>query len=48
VDPDCPLQSPALVRFVTEFPMTITGTVQKFALREHMIKEPGLSEEKTA
>jgi fatty-acyl-CoA synthase len=36
------------VRFVTEFPMTITGKVQKFAMREHMMKELGLTEEKTA
>ena len=39
---------PRYIRFVTEFPMTITGKVQKFAMREHMIQELGLSEEKTA
>jgi fatty-acyl-CoA synthase len=39
---------PRYIRFVTEFPMTITGKVQKFAMREHMVKELGLSEEKTA
>jgi fatty-acyl-CoA synthase len=39
---------PRHIRFVTEFPMTITGKVQKFLMREHMIKELGLSEEKTA
>ncbi len=39
---------PRYIRFVTEFPMTITGKVQKFAMREHMIKELGLTEEKTA
>jgi fatty-acyl-CoA synthase len=39
---------PRYIRFVTQFPMTITGKVQKFAMREHMIKELGLSEEKTA
>jgi fatty-acyl-CoA synthase len=39
---------PRHIRFVTEFPMTITGKVQKFAMREFMIKELGLSEEKTA
>ena len=39
---------PRYIRFVTEFPMTITGKVQKFAMREHMIKELGLAEEKTA
>lgn len=39
---------PRYIRFVTQFPMTITGKVQKFAMREHMMKELGLSEEKTA
>ena len=39
---------PRYIRFVTDFPMTITGKVQKFAMRDHMIKELGLSEEKTA
>jgi fatty-acyl-CoA synthase len=39
---------PRYIRFVTEFPMTITGKVQKFAMREHMIKDLGLTEEKTA
>ena len=39
---------PRYIRFVSEFPMTITGKVQKFAMREHMIKELGLSVEKTA
>jgi fatty-acyl-CoA synthase len=39
---------PRYVRFVTEFPMTITGKVQKFAMREHMMRELGLTEEKTA
>jgi fatty-acyl-CoA synthase len=39
---------PRYIRFVSEFPMTVTGKVQKFAMREHMVKELGLSEEKTA
>ena len=39
---------PRYIRFVSEFPMTITGKVQKFAMRDHMVKELGLSEEKTA
>jgi fatty-acyl-CoA synthase len=39
---------PRYIRFVSEFPMTITGKVQKFAMREHMVRELGLSEEKTA
>jgi fatty-acyl-CoA synthase len=36
------------VRFVGEFPLTITGKVQKFVMRERMIQELRLSEEKTA
>jgi fatty-acyl-CoA synthase len=39
---------PRHIRFVSEFPMTITGKVQKFAMREIMVKELGLSEQKTA
>ena len=39
---------PRHIRFVSEFPMTITGKVQKFAMREIMVKELSLSEEKTA
>jgi fatty-acyl-CoA synthase len=39
---------PRYIRFVTEFPMTITGKVQKFAMREFMVKELNLSEQKTA
>jgi fatty-acyl-CoA synthase len=39
---------PRYIRFVAEFPMTITGKVQKFAMREHMVRELGLSEERTA
>jgi fatty-acyl-CoA synthase len=30
---------PRYVRFVDEFPMTVTGKVQKFILREQMAKE---------
>ena len=37
--PDRPLQDPAIhVKFVEEFPMTITGKVQKFEMRERMMK----------
>jgi len=39
---------PRYIRFVTEFPMTITGKVQKYAMREHMKKELGLTEQITA
>jgi fatty-acyl-CoA synthase len=30
---------PAVVRFVKEFPMTITNKVQKYLMREMMAKE---------
>jgi fatty-acyl-CoA synthase len=33
---------PRYIRFVNEFPMTITGKVQKFAMREKMKEELGL------
>jgi fatty-acyl-CoA synthase len=33
---------PRYVRFVTDFPMTVTGKVQKFRMREQMIEELGL------
>ncbi|HEY2682272.1 MAG TPA: AMP-binding protein [Steroidobacteraceae bacterium] len=39
---------PRYVRFVGEFPLTITGKVQKFVMRERMIQELRLREEKTA
>jgi fatty-acyl-CoA synthase len=39
---------PRYIRFVDEFPMTVTGKVQKFAMRERMIKELGAAEEPTA
>jgi fatty-acyl-CoA synthase len=39
---------PRYVRFVNEFPMTITGKVQKFAIREQMKKELGLEDQNTA
>jgi fatty-acyl-CoA synthase len=39
---------PQYVRFVSEFPMTITGKIQKFLMRERMCEELGLTEEKTA
>ena len=41
-------RSPRYVRFVDGFPMTVTGKVQKFIMREKMIEELGLVEEKTA
>ncbi len=39
---------PRHVRFVEEFPMTVTGKVQKFMMRDTMIQELGLAEQKTA
>ena len=39
---------PRYIRFVDSFPMTVTGKVQKFIMREEMIKELGLVEQKTA
>jgi fatty-acyl-CoA synthase len=39
---------PRYIRFVDSFPMTVTGKVQKFIMREEMIKELGLTEEITA
>jgi len=33
---------PRYIRFVDEFPMTVTGKVQKFIMRERMIAELGL------
>jgi fatty-acyl-CoA synthase len=39
---------PKYMKFVTEFPMTVTGKIQKFKIRELMKQELGISEEKTA
>jgi fatty-acyl-CoA synthase len=39
---------PRYIKFVDAFPMTVTGKVQKFMMRETMVKELGLSEQKTA
>lgn len=39
---------PRYIRFVPSFPLTITGKVQKFKIREAMQQELGLSAEKTA
>jgi fatty-acyl-CoA synthase len=41
-------KAPRYVRFVQEFPMTVTGKAQKFIMRETMIEELGLVEAKTA
>jgi len=37
---------PHYVRFVTSFPMTVTGKVQKFRMREEMIRMLGMSEDR--
>jgi fatty-acyl-CoA synthase len=39
---------PRYIHFVDTFPMTVTGKVQKFLMREQTIRELGLSEQKTA
>lgn len=39
---------PRYIRFVSEFPQTVTGKIQKFKMREAMIAELGLREHETA
>jgi fatty-acyl-CoA synthase len=39
---------PRHIRFVDTFPMTVTGKVQKYLIREQMMRELGLKEQKTA
>ena len=39
---------PRHIKFVADFPMTVTGKIQKFAMREQMIHELGLMLDKTA
>lgn len=39
---------PRYIKFIDTFPMTVTGKVQKFVMRDQMIVELGLDEEKTA
>lgn len=39
---------PRYVRFVDEFPMTVTGKIQKFEMRDAMIEELGVREAATA
>jgi len=38
---------PRYIRFVDEFPMTVSGKVQKFIIRERMIRELGLPTDAT-
>src|SRR5215469_14292440 len=39
---------PRYIKFVDAFPMTVTGKIQKFLMREEMIRELGLTLQKTA
>jgi len=39
---------PRYIRFVTSFPMTVTGKIQKFKIRDEMKDQLGLEEQKTA
>jgi fatty-acyl-CoA synthase len=39
---------PRHIRFVEAFPMTVTGKVQKYAIREAMARELGLAAQRTA
>ena len=39
---------PRYIKFVSSFPMTVTGKIQKFLIRDQMRTELGLSEEKSA
>ena len=39
---------PRHIKFVDAFPMTVTGKIQKFLMREETIRELGLAEQKTA
>jgi fatty-acyl-CoA synthase len=39
---------PRYVKFVSSFPMTVTGKIQKFLIRDQMREELGLAEEKSA
>ena len=39
---------PRYIRFVTHFPMTVTGKIQKFKIRDEMKDQLGLAEQKTA
>jgi fatty-acyl-CoA synthase len=39
---------PRYVKFVSEFPSTVSGKIQKFKMREMMCAEHGLKEQKTA
>jgi fatty-acyl-CoA synthase len=39
---------PRYIKFVDEFPMTVTGKIQKYRIRQQMMREFGLEEARTA
>ncbi|NOX93671.1 MAG: hypothetical protein GXP04_00830 [Alphaproteobacteria bacterium] len=39
---------PAMIKYVGEFPMTVTGKVQQYLMREQMVEELNLVARKTA
>jgi fatty-acyl-CoA synthase len=39
---------PRYIKFVDDFPMTVTGKIQKFKMREQMVEELGLTQKQTA
>jgi fatty-acyl-CoA synthase len=39
---------PRHIRFVDDFPMTVTGKIQKFIMRERMVADLGLKQAATA
>ncbi|MCY4283493.1 MAG: AMP-binding protein [Gammaproteobacteria bacterium] len=41
-------KAPYYIRFVDDFPMTVTGKLQKFIMRARMIEELGLTQQETA
>jgi fatty-acyl-CoA synthase len=41
-------KTPKYICFVTSFPQTVTGKIQKFKIREQMVERLGLREEETA
>jgi fatty-acyl-CoA synthase len=41
-------KTPRYIKFVNDFPTTVSGKIQKFKMREQMCGELGLQEEKTA
>jgi fatty-acyl-CoA synthase len=38
-------KAPKYVKFVNDFPMTATGKIQKFVLRDQAVKEKGLDKQ---